>query len=159
MKRTFIAWGLVAAQLALIVGAVAAPWGGTAWVLPAAVATTLRAMGTIAVVLVVPALLGLGRALTASPVPREEGALATTGAYGWVRHPAYSLLMLGVGLLAVASGSSARIAFAVLLVGLLAGKARWEEGLLRERFPDYAAYAARVPRFIPRPFRRPRLAA
>jgi protein-S-isoprenylcysteine O-methyltransferase Ste14 len=156
MKRTVIAWGLVAMQLVLIVGAVAAPWGGTAWVLPDGLATALRGVGTIAVVLVVPALLGLGRALTASPVPREEGALATTGAYGLVRHPVYSLLMLGIGLLAVASGSWARVGFAALLVALLSGKARWEEGLLRERFPDYEAYAARVPRFVPRPSRRTR---
>ena len=151
MRRTAIAWTLIAAQLVLIVAAVAAPWGGSLWTLPDAAALVVRAVGTVAVLLIVPALLGLGRGLTASPVPREEGALATTGAFAIVRHPTYALLMSGIGLLAVASGSTARVVAAILLVVLLNVKARWEEGLLRERFPDYDAYAARVPRFLPWP--------
>jgi protein-S-isoprenylcysteine O-methyltransferase Ste14 len=28
-------------------------------------------------------------------------------------------------------------------------KARWEEAQLRERYPDYAEYASRTPRFVP----------
>jgi protein-S-isoprenylcysteine O-methyltransferase Ste14 len=151
MRRTAIAWTLVGAQLLLIVAAVAAPWGGSLWTLPDAAANALRAVGTVAVLLIVPALLGLGRGLTASPVPREEGALATTGAFAIVRHPTYSLLMTGIGLLALASGATARIVAVVALVLLLNVKARWEEELLRERFPDYDAYAARVPRLLPFP--------
>ena len=151
MRRTVIAWTLVGAQLLLILAAVAAPWGGSLWTLPDAAALVLRLVGTAAVLLIVPALLGLGRGLTASPVPREDGALATTGAFGIVRHPTYALLMIGIGLLAIASGATARVVAAAGLVLLLNVKARWEEGLLRERFPDYDAYAARVPRFMPYP--------
>ena len=42
------------------------------------------------------------------------------------------------------------------LVAVLNAKARREERLLVERFPDYAAYMARTPRFVPRPGRRAR---
>jgi protein-S-isoprenylcysteine O-methyltransferase Ste14 len=35
------------------------------------------------------------------------------------------------------------------LVGLLAGKTRWEEQMLVEEHPAYSDYAARVGRFLP----------
>jgi protein-S-isoprenylcysteine O-methyltransferase Ste14 len=43
---------------------------------------------------------------------------------------------------------------ALTLLGLLTAKARWEEELLRRRYPGYDDYAARTPRFLPRPFHR-----
>jgi protein-S-isoprenylcysteine O-methyltransferase Ste14 len=41
------------------------------------------------------------------------------------------------------------LALSVVLAIVLDLKARREEEWLRERFPDYAAYAARTKRFIP----------
>jgi protein-S-isoprenylcysteine O-methyltransferase Ste14 len=43
---------------------------------------------------------------------------------------------------------------AAALTGLFTAKAGYEEGLLREKFAAYADYAARTPRFVPRPGRR-----
>jgi protein-S-isoprenylcysteine O-methyltransferase Ste14 len=142
MQRA-IGWVVVVVQLALLVGAAAAP-GPQLVDLPAPFALTLRVLGSVAIVAAVVALTGLGRALTASPVPREEGALATTGVYGVVRHPVYLLLGGGALALALASGGAGRLLCAAVLVLLLAAKARWEERMLRDRFPDYAAYARRV---------------
>ena len=66
-----------------------------------------------------------------------------------MRHPIYSGLLLAMGSITLASGSLARLLALGLLVVLLAGKARWEEARLAERFEGYAAYAARTPRFAP----------
>jgi protein-S-isoprenylcysteine O-methyltransferase Ste14 len=149
MPRPVIAWTLVVAQVILIVGAVAAP-SATLYVLPTAARAVLSAVAFVALAVAVVSLLGLGRGLTASPVPREEGALVTDGLFGVVRHPTYSALGLAMGALALASGGVGRLACTAALLALFAGKARWEERMLIERFPVYPAYAARVPRFIPR---------
>jgi len=67
-----------------------------------------------------------------------------------VRHPIY------LGLLSLATGAAliARTPRAVAALGALAAllhvKSGFEERLLAERFPDYAAYAARVPKLLPR---------
>ena len=37
----------------------------------------------------------------------------------------------------------------VALIGWFVLKARWEEQHLARRYPDYADYAARTPRFVP----------
>lgn len=93
---------------------------------------------------------GLGGSLTPTPVPKEHGRLVTAGAYRYVRHPIYSGLLLAVLGLGLRSGSwgTAAVALGTALFFLL--KAAWEERLLRRRYPGYAAYAARVPRFVPR---------
>ena len=44
---------------------------------------------------------------------------------------------------------------AVALVVFFSVKANWEEQRLVERYPDYPAYAATTPAFVPRPRRRP----
>ncbi|MEO8104861.1 MAG: isoprenylcysteine carboxylmethyltransferase family protein [Candidatus Saccharibacteria bacterium] len=87
--------------------------------------------------------------LTALPLPKEHGKLATRGLYRYVRHPMYSsvlLLSLGSALL---SGQ----AFKYLLVGALAGlfyyKSVYEERYLTAKYPGYQAYAKKTGRFIP----------
>jgi len=94
---------------------------------------------------------GLGRALRAHPAPAAEAVLHTGGAYGWVRHPIYGgVLIASAGASALAGTWRALGAF-VALVALLQVKSRYEERLLRARFEGYEAYAARTPRFLPRP--------
>jgi protein-S-isoprenylcysteine O-methyltransferase Ste14 len=153
MPRPVIAWTLVLIQLVLIIGAVAAP-GPTLYVLPSWARAALSVVAVAALAIAAISLLGLGRGLTASPVPREEGALVTDGLFGVVRHPTYSALGVAMGALAIASGGVGRLLCTAGLFVLFAGKARWEERLLTERFPVYPAYAARVPRFVPKVRRR-----
>lgn len=93
------------------------------------------------------AALQLGTRLTPWPSPRDGITLVTAGTYARARHPVYaSLITFGVGL-AVATASPWRLAVTLALYALLWRKTVYEEGLLRERFPDYAAYATRTPRF------------
>ena len=87
--------------------------------------------------------------MTASPIPREDAPLATNGVYAVVRNPIYTGLMSG-GLGLVLIGSSLlHVVVWVALVGLLAGKTRWEEQMLVAEHPAYSDYAARVGRFLP----------
>lgn len=97
----------------------------------------------------------LGRGLTAVPLPNRHAVLRTGGLYRHVRHPIYSGLLLSAGSVAVASGGGPRVAAFGGLVALLNGKARWEEQRLVRVFEDYPRYAARTPRFLPRPVGRP----
>lgn len=150
MRRTTVGWLFVAVQALLFLVLVALP-RGEAWPTPA----WLRALGLLLIVggiaLVAVAGLRLGPALTPTPVPTASGTLATGGLYRFVRHPIYAGVLVAVTGLTLRSGS--------LLVGAAAGvtvaffhiKARWEEARLTERYPEYPDYAARTPRFIPRP--------
>jgi protein-S-isoprenylcysteine O-methyltransferase Ste14 len=92
----------------------------------------------------------LDRGLTASPLPNDRAELRTGGLYRWVRHPIYSGLLIGAVARAATSGNRWALLTFVALAGLLTGKARFEERHLGARFPGYAEYAARTPRFVPR---------
>ncbi len=95
-------------------------------------------------------LVGLGRDLTASPLPPEGGRLRTGGAHAVVRHPVYAGVMVAAAARGATAGGLVRPAAAAALCALLAGKSRWEERRLRAKFPEYDAYARRTPAFIPR---------
>ena len=138
----------MAGQFALIIALVVVPAGSlwprgvTAWVVAA---VFLGVGGLVGVV----AGLRLGPNLTPNPIPREGGTLETGGLYALVRHPIYTaVLAVGLGLTTLGA-SIWHVAIYLGLVMLLGIKARAEERLLRERFPDYQEYQARVGRFLP----------
>ncbi len=148
-RRRRTGWMLVVAQFALLGALVALPVRADLRPpVPVVVLGALLVAAGLAVVVL--AALGLGRGLTASPIPNAAAQLRTDGAYRWVRHPIYGGILLGAGGVVVASGSAARLAILVALIALLMVKARWEERWLRDRFPGYASYAAVTPRFLPR---------
>ena len=92
---------------------------------------------------------GLGKSLTANPVPNADGVLVTTGIYSIVRHPIYlGLLIITLGLV-VSSGVWAQIIVWVALAVLLVYKMRWEEVLLSAKYKGYAEYMAKVPGIVP----------
>ena len=93
--------------------------------------------------------ISLGGSLTPYPAPSERGTLVEAGPYAAVRHPIYAggiLFFAGFGLFS----SPLALGLAGALAVLWALKATVEERLLRERYPGYEAYAARVPhRLVP----------
>ena len=109
----------------------------------------LGVMALGAIILVV-SFVGLGKSLTANPVPKDDGVLVTTGLYSRVRHPIYfGLLVLSFGVV-LDAGWWPQVVITLMLYFLLNIKAQFEEDLLREKYSDYKAYALKTPRFFPR---------
>jgi len=147
-RDTPIAWVFVAVQLALLVVIAVAP-PGDAWTTPEWLATAAYWLQILGVVVLVVGIINLGRSATPLPSPITHGDLRVGGLYRFVRHPIYSgVLALAIG--AATRSSSVVVALAAIaLVVWLSVKARWEEVRLARRYPGYAAYAARTPRFVP----------
>ena len=139
-------------QVVLLVAlAVTSGQGRSDWPTPAPLRgiAALCTLGGLVVVAI--AALQLGRALTATPVPNGRAGLRTDGLFGVVRHPIYSGLLLVVIGLTLRSASWHTAVLAALTVAFFHVKAHWEEQRLREQFDHYDEYAARTPRFVPRP--------
>ena len=147
MKRA-LALGLVGTQF-LLLGALAFLPHGSLWSASLGIIVAAIALGLDGVALAVLGVIGLGPALTASPIPRENAPLITGGVYGLMRSPIYAGLMTG-GIALVLVGESAwHIVAWIALVGLLSVKTRWEERMLVAGHPDYRSYGTRVGRFVP----------
>lgn len=137
---------LVFLQLALII--VLALFPDSANVEPALEYVGIVLIG-VGLVLVFAGFRGLGKSLTANPVPIEDGKLVTTGIFSIVRHPIYlGLLIVTLGLV-VSSGVWAQIIVWAALAVLLNYKMRWEEVMLSKKYKGYAQYMATVPALIP----------
>jgi protein-S-isoprenylcysteine O-methyltransferase Ste14 len=148
--------GWVAGQLALILAV--AVLGALA--LPAAFEDGgfVRALQIIAgaVLMVTGALVvwigrgDLGPSLAPTPRPRSDGQLIVQGIYARVRHPIYAgIIELAIGWAGL-TGSGWAFAVSLVLAIWLDLKSRREEAWLVERYPEYAAYRERTPRFRPR---------
>jgi 2-amino-4-hydroxy-6-hydroxymethyldihydropteridine diphosphokinase len=143
--------GLLAIQFALIavvgLGLVVGgtmPGGLSVWIVAGGV------MAAIGLVLAFWGSVGLGPAMTASPLPKVGTPLVTNGPYRLVRHPIYGGLLLFLMGCALLSGSLLSIGAAALLIPLFLVKAGYEEPRLRASHSDYRSYMETVPRrFIP----------
>lgn len=92
--------------------------------------------------------IGLGRSLTPLPFPRKYAMLQTSGIYRFSRHPIYGGVVLLALARSISSGSIVTAICALLLAGLLASKARWEESLLRLQYAGYDDYKRRTRMFF-----------
>jgi protein-S-isoprenylcysteine O-methyltransferase Ste14 len=107
----------------------------------------LLAMGVVILGL---SFLALGKSLTAHPIPAKQGELVTDGLYRFARHPIYTGVQ-AIGLaMTLSGGLFPHMLFFIALVVLLNYKASFEEQLLRERYVDYASYAEKTGRFLPK---------
>lgn len=140
---------LVAGQFFLIGILVLVP-GRHDWPVPAELRVACSIATVVGLAVMVIGATGLGRGLTATPLPNAHPQLRTGGLYRYVRHPIYGGLLLTMASIKMASGSGYRLLALAVLVRLLTVKARWEEARLMRRFEGYTDYAARTPRFIPR---------
>ena len=153
MSERTTGWAFVAVQVVLIAVLVVLP-GRDDFPLSNGVRTVVDVVFWLGVALAVAGGLSLGRALTATPVPTATATLRTDGLYRLVRHPIYSGVIVIVVAMAARSQSFVSVGLAVVTLAFFNVKARWEEGRLIDRFPDYPAYAARTPRFFPSPLKR-----
>lgn len=141
------AWAFVAVQVALLGLLVFMPADfGPSVSRFGLVGTTFEWVGFLGIVF---SAITIRSSLTVVPLPKEQGKLGTSGLYRYVRHPMYtSVLLLSLGI-ALLSGSVIKYALAACLCALFYFKSQYEERFLRQKYPDYAQYAKRTPRFIP----------
>jgi protein-S-isoprenylcysteine O-methyltransferase Ste14 len=83
------------------------------------------------------------------PAPRSGGRLVQHGPYRWIRHPMYSAVILFAAACGWAATSGWALAEWVVLVAVLAVKARFEERWMSVAHPGYAAYCERTRMFVP----------
>ncbi len=81
----------------------------------------------------------------------KNAALTTFGPYAYTRNPLYlGSLILGAGFAVAALNWWVLPLLAFLFVAIYLPVIRSEEEFLRTNFPEYAEYARRVPRLLPR---------
>ena len=108
-------------------------------------------LATVGLVYSVWGLAYLRRSFSITPEARR---LVTGGPYRFSRHPVYlGEITTAIGVNVATAGWPGALALAYF-VGAELLRMRWEEGVLAKAFPaDYPAYAERVPRYFPNPFR------
>ena len=96
-------------------------------------------------------LIGLALRAWAAGHLAKDRALASSGPYAYTRNPLYLGTLLVAAGLAIASRSTGLGAlFAAVFVCIYLPAIQLEQQHLRSLFPEYAAYAARVPALLPR---------
>ena len=94
------------------------------------------------------AALGLWIRAVASGHVRKNQAVACTGPYACSRHPLYlGSMFIGVGFAVAACNWWIALVLAIMFAAIYLPVIRGEEAYLRSRFPEYADYERRVPRF------------
>ena len=102
----------------------------------------------LSLLLVVP---GLWLRAYAAGYVRKNAELTFTGPYAYTRNPLYlGSMMIAFGFAAAAASWVILIALAVLFAAIYAPTILSEEAYLREHFAGFDAYAAKVPRLLPR---------
>jgi protein-S-isoprenylcysteine O-methyltransferase Ste14 len=92
----------------------------------------------------------LGRMWSLHVEIREQHRLIVSGPYRWVRHPAYTSMILelaSLGFLLQSRFTSGAVA--VLFVPTLLWRIRIEEAALTEQISGYAAYRRSTPALVP----------
>ena len=107
------------------------------------------AFQALAVLLMVWARATFGRRSFHATADPTQGALVTNGPYRYFRHPIYTAVVLFVVAGVAAHRSVTAIALAGVVVVGAVGRMLAEETLLRQKYPEYDAYAARTSRMIP----------
>jgi protein-S-isoprenylcysteine O-methyltransferase Ste14 len=77
------------------------------------------------------------------------GGVITTGPYRFIRHPIYAAILYALWAAALSRPTVVNASLVVLASAMVAVRIAAEERLLLDRYPEYAAYAARTKRVIP----------
>ncbi|HKB95649.1 MAG TPA: isoprenylcysteine carboxylmethyltransferase family protein [Rhizomicrobium sp.] len=88
----------------------------------------------------------LGKSFSIMPEARK---LVTSGPYAHARHPLYAVEMITIMGTALQFAAPWSWVIALVVLALLWIRSHFEEQVLAENFPEYAAYRTRTKRFIP----------
>jgi protein-S-isoprenylcysteine O-methyltransferase Ste14 len=97
------------------------------------------------------AAIGVAMRAAASGYITKNAALTTTGPYAHTRNPLYlGSIVIAAGFAVAARSWWVVLGMVVLFAAIYLPVIRAEEVFLRSQFPEYADYARRVPRLLPR---------
>ena len=103
-------------------------------------------LGSLALVLP-----GLWLRAYAAGYVRKNSELTVTGPYAYTRNPLYlGSMSIAVGFAAASGRWAIPVVLAALFLAIYLPTIFSEEAFLRSEFPDFDAYAAEVPRLLPR---------
>ncbi len=152
-KNTRGEWYVVAQMVLFALIALGPGWFDVRPDLPDGVRTAAQVtglfLGGAGLLLALAGLIGLGDNLSPLPHPKDDAHLVQTGAYGVVRHPIYSGLIVGAVGWALIHTSVMTLIYAAVLFIFFDIKSRREERWLAGKFPEYAGYQQRVRKLIP----------
>lgn len=96
------------------------------------------------------AILGLMLRAWAAGHLAKDTQLATTGPYAYIRNPLYAgTLVVAAGIVMASRSFSLAVIFIAVFLSVYLPSIELEEQHLRDLFPEYAAYAGRIHRFVP----------
>jgi protein-S-isoprenylcysteine O-methyltransferase Ste14 len=102
----------------------------------------------VSLILVVP---GVCLRAYASGYVKKNAELTVTGPYAYTRNPLYlGSMMIAFGFALASRSLWIAVALAALFAIIYVPVIRGEEQFLRDKFPGFDGYAARVPRLLPR---------
>jgi protein-S-isoprenylcysteine O-methyltransferase Ste14 len=140
-------WILVMAQFALLIVLVLLPDQATP---NQTIYLIGRSLAIFALIALVVAAFFLRPSITALPEPREGAPFITSGIYRYVRHPMYSALILFAIGAAIYKWSLIAVLVAISLLLVLSVKYRYEDSLLRAKWPEAHEYQKRVGALFPK---------
>ncbi|OYW80191.1 MAG: hypothetical protein B7Z19_03505 [Polynucleobacter sp. 32-46-5] len=106
-------------------------------------------IGLLSILVMLIAVINLGKNLTPLPCPKDNAQLVQSGLYRYVRHPIYFGVLLAALAWLLIFPSVYILLYAIALFILFDVKARREEVWLVERFPAYQDYQRRVKKLFP----------
>lgn len=137
-------WSLVLAQFALSAAIVlSARWS------PLPIGSLLASSPGIGIAIWAWLTIGFQK-IRIHPTTTERTELMMTGPYRLVRHPMYAGLIWFTGALLFTPFESWRAVAWCLMVAVLSSKAKIEERLMQQRFPEYESYRQRVGQLFPK---------
>jgi protein-S-isoprenylcysteine O-methyltransferase Ste14 len=119
---------------------------GHAIISPASVVIVCQ---VVAIGLMIWARLTFGRRSFHATAGPTEGGLITSGPYRFIRHPIYTSVCLFTWASSLAYASAFTVGMALMVALGAAIRIASEERALRQRYPEYSAYAGRTKRMVP----------
>ena len=96
------------------------------------------------------AIWNIRRALSPYPSPKAHAQLQTKGAFAFSRHPIYSSIIIGLMAWGILQENINQIVIAGILLFFFYIKARYEEKLLSDMFPEYKNYQKKTGMLFPK---------